>query len=83
MLIWWGHMAHEAVSDEVVERVYKRVIEDGMGLIVLHSGHFSKIFKKLMGTSCELKWREDGKKERLWVVPPAIRLWRVPVSISS
>ncbi|MCG7410119.1 ThuA domain-containing protein [Paenibacillus sp. ACRRX] len=69
VLIWWGHMAHGEVSDEVVERVYNRVMH-GMGLIVLHSGHFSKIFKKLMGTSCDLKWREANDKERLWVVAP-------------
>ncbi len=68
VLTWWGHMAHNEVSDEVVERVHKRIIDDGMGLIVLHSGHFSKIFKKLMGTSCDLKWREAGEKERLWLV---------------
>jgi trehalose utilization protein len=42
-----------------------------MGLIVLHSGHFSKIFKELMGTSCDLKWREADEKERLWVVDPS------------
>ncbi|MGG1312199.1 ThuA domain-containing protein [Cohnella laeviribosi] len=70
VLIWWGHMAHEEVSDEVVERVYARVL-DGMGLVVLHSGHFSKIFKKLMGTTCDLKWREANEKERIWVVDPA------------
>ena len=58
VLLWWGHMAHEEVSDEVVGKVHQRVLA-GMGLIVLHSGHFSKIFKKLMGTSCDLKWRED------------------------
>lgn len=69
VLLWWGHIAHEEVSDEVVERVRQRVL-DGMGLIVLHSGHFSKIFKALMGTSCDLKWREAGEKERLWVVDP-------------
>lgn len=69
VLLWWGHMAHRDVSDEIVDRVYQRVLE-GMGLIVLHSGHFSKIFKKLMGTSCDLKWREIGEKERLWVVNP-------------
>lgn len=69
VLLWWGHMAHGEVSDAVVERVYQRVLH-GMGLIVLHSGHFSKIFKKLMGTSCDLKWREIGEKERLWVVSP-------------
>lgn len=70
VLIWWGHIAHHEVSDEVVERVKKRVLE-GMGLIVLHSGHFSKIFKTLMGTSCDLKWREADDKERLWVVDPS------------
>ncbi|WP_050180003.1 ThuA domain-containing protein [Domibacillus robiginosus] len=70
VLLWWGHVAHEEVSDEIVEKVRQRVL-DGMGLIVLHSGHFSKIFKKLMGTSCDLKWREAKDKERLWVVDPA------------
>ncbi|MQM40292.1 hypothetical protein KBTX_04339 [wastewater metagenome] len=70
VLIWWGHMAHDEVRDDVVDRVQQRVLE-GMGLIVLHSGHFSKIFTRLMGTSCNLKWREVGEKERLWVVDPS------------
>ncbi|HEY7415180.1 MAG TPA: ThuA domain-containing protein [Ktedonobacteraceae bacterium] len=69
VLLWWGHMAHREVSDEIVERVHERVL-NGMGLIVLHSGHFSKIFRKLMGTSCDLKWREGNDHERLWVVAP-------------
>ncbi len=69
VLIWWGHMAHGDVKDEIVDRVHKRVLE-GMGLIVLHSGHFSKIFQKLMGTTCNLKWREIGEKERVYVVEP-------------
>lgn len=69
VLLWWGHAAHGAVSDEIVERVASRVWE-GMGLIVLHSGHFSKIFKRLMGSPCALKWREAGERERLWVVNP-------------
>jgi trehalose utilization protein len=69
VLIWWGHMHHDEVSDEIVERVHKRVL-DGMGLIVLHSAHFSKIFKRLMGTTCDLKWRDKGEKERIWVVEP-------------
>ncbi|HEX6922523.1 MAG TPA: ThuA domain-containing protein [Bacillales bacterium] len=70
VLLWWGHIAHDEVSDEVVDRVQQRVL-DGMGLIVLHSGHFSKIFKRLMGTSCDLKWREAGEKERVWVIDPS------------
>jgi len=69
VLTWWGHAAHHEVKDEIVDRVHQRVLE-GMGLIVLHSGHFSKIFKRLMGTSCDLKWRAVGEKERIWVVEP-------------
>ncbi len=69
VLVWWGHTAHAEVSDETVDRIQKRVL-CGMGLIVLHSGHHSKIFKKLMGTTCNLKWREIGERERLWVVEP-------------
>lgn len=69
VLMWWGHMAHHEVSDSVVDKVHMRVL-NGMGLIVLHSGHFSKIFRRLMGTSCDLKWREIGENERLWVMEP-------------
>jgi trehalose utilization protein len=69
VLTWWGHMAHDRVDDKIVERVHERVLE-GMGLIVLHSGHFSKIFKKLMGTTCNLWWREANERERIWVVNP-------------
>lgn len=69
VLLWWGHAAHGEVADEIVERVAERVWQ-GMGLIVLHSAHFSKIFKRLMGTPCALKWREAGERERLWVVNP-------------
>lgn len=72
VLIWWGHMAHDKVEDTIVNRVHKHIIKNGMGLIVLHSGHGSKIFRKLMGAeSGQLKWREDGEKEILWVVNPA------------
>jgi trehalose utilization protein len=69
VLLWWGHKAHGDVADTVVDRVQNRVWE-GMGLIVLHSGHFSTIFKRLMGTPCSLKWREAGERERLWLLNP-------------
>ncbi|KAE8558515.1 ThuA domain-containing protein [Paenibacillus polymyxa] len=69
VLLWWGHKAHDQVSDEVTARVVKRV-QEGMGLIVLHSGHFSKPFKALMGTSCDLKWRVAGEQEIIWSVNP-------------
>jgi trehalose utilization protein len=70
VLVWWGHAAHGKVRDRVVERVLARVWE-GMGLIALHSAHYSKPFMRLMGTSCSLTWREAGEKERLWVCNPA------------
>jgi trehalose utilization protein len=69
VLLWWGHQAHAEVQDEIVDRIHARVLE-GMGLIALHSAHFSKIFKRLMGTSCDLKWRVADERERLWVVAP-------------
>ncbi|WP_224450332.1 ThuA domain-containing protein [Haloprofundus salilacus] len=70
VLTWWGHAAHDEVDDEIVERVKERVL-DGMGLLVMHSAHYSKIFKSLMGTTCSLKWREAAERERLWVVEPS------------
>lgn len=70
VMLWWGHCAHGEVQDEIVKRVHKRVLE-GMGLIVLHSGHFSKIFKAVTGTTCALKWREAAEKERLWNIEPS------------
>lgn len=70
VMTWWGHTAHGEVRDDIVQKVQKRVWE-GMGLIVMHSGHFSKIFRALMGTSCDLKWREIAEKERIWVIDPA------------
>lgn len=70
VLTWWGHAAHGQVRDDIVDRVQARVLK-GMGLIVLHSGHCSKIFRRLMGTSCLLRWRDEAEKERVWVVKPA------------
>lgn len=70
VLTWWGHVAHGRVEDDLVERVCERVAR-GMGLLVLHSGHFSKVFKALMGTSCSLRWRSNGERELVWTVDPA------------
>jgi trehalose utilization protein len=69
VLVWWAHKRHDDISDVVVARVQAQVLA-GMGLVVLHSGHYSKLFKTLMGTTCTLRWRVDGQRERLWVVAP-------------
>lgn len=69
VLTWWGHHSHAEVRDEIVDRVQKRVLE-GMGLIVLHSAHYSKIFRRLLGTTCSLTWREADERERIWVCNP-------------
>ncbi|HZH27107.1 MAG TPA: ThuA domain-containing protein [Azospirillaceae bacterium] len=70
VLLWWGHKFHADVDDAVVERVKRRVLE-GMGLVALHSSHFSKPFLSLLGTSGRLRWRATGERERIWVVDPA------------
>ncbi|MEV6110030.1 ThuA domain-containing protein [Streptomyces sp. NPDC051940] len=69
VLTWWGQLAHREVSDEVVKRVHRRVLA-GMGLIVLHSGHLSKIFTRLMGTTCTLRWRAAEDRELVWTTAP-------------
>ncbi len=70
VLIWWGHLKHHEVPDEIVARIKDNVL-CGMGFIALHSAHHSKPFKALMGTSCNLTWREDGDMERIWTINPA------------
>lgn len=70
VLLWWGHAKHNDVPDEIAEKVKNRVL-DGMGFIPLHSAHFSKPFKLLMGTVCRSKWRENDEKERIWVIEPS------------
>ncbi len=71
VLIWWGHMAHGQVKDELVEKIIRRVTVENMGFIALHSAHASKPFSRLLGTHTEmLRWREDGDMQRLWVVSP-------------
>jgi len=72
VMTWWGHDGHDRVDDAVVDRVHERVLQ-GMGIVVLHSGHHSKIFRRLMGTTCHLRWRSDpgGERELIWTVNPA------------
>jgi trehalose utilization protein len=70
VVVWWGHLAHEDVADEVADRVHEAVLA-GMGLVVLHSGHLSKPFRRLMGTTCTLRWREAEDVESVWTVAPA------------
>lgn len=70
VLLWWGHVRHALVPDSIAEMVQRHVLR-GMGLIVLHSGHNSKPFKRLMGTSCSLRWHEVGERARLFTIDPA------------
>jgi len=70
VLVWWGHKAHREVDDKIVDKIQDRIL-NGMGLVILHSAHYSKIFKRMMGTSCDLGIvRDDGKRERVWVIEP-------------
>lgn len=52
VLIWWGHKKHGDVKDALVDKIEKRVKEEGMGFIALHSAHFAKPNKRIMGTPC-------------------------------
>lgn len=68
VLIWWAHMAHDAVPDSLVAKIKERVLK-GMGFIALHSAHPSKPLQALLGTSGTLSWRE-GEYCRVWNVNP-------------
>lgn len=70
VLVWWGHEQHEALADETAERVQRHVLA-GMGLVVLHSGHHAKPFRRLMGTTCDLVYREGADEELIWCLDPA------------
>jgi trehalose utilization protein len=65
VLLWWGHIRHGEVSDEIAERIRQRVHHEGMGLLVLHSGHYSKPFQRVLGCTGHLKggWREKHPAE--------------------
>jgi trehalose utilization protein len=69
VLTWWGHTAHDRVDDAAVDRVHAAVL-GGVGLLALHSAHYSKIFQRLLGTSCSLRWRNEGERELVWTVDP-------------
>lgn len=75
VLVWWGHCKHDLVPDEIVTRVQRHVLR-GMGLIVLHSGHESKVMQRLLGTQCSLRWHENNDKERIFVIEPAHPIMR-------
>ncbi len=69
ILLWWGHMAHAEVNDELVEKIRQRVYRGNMGLIALHSAHHSKVFKQIVGTTGNLSWGRD-QKEVIWNLMP-------------
>lgn len=65
VLLWWGHARHDQVTDETAARVIRRVNEGGMGFIALHSAHYSKPFRGILGANGHLKggWRENNPPE--------------------
>ena len=69
VLLWWAHIGHDQVTEEVVARVHRHVLA-GMGILVLHSGHYSKIFQRLTGATASLLWRNDGERELVWTIAP-------------
>jgi trehalose utilization protein len=69
VLVWWGHRAHHELADAAMDLVQAHVLA-GMGLIALHSSHYSRPFLRLLGTTGDLRHRQAGERERLWVVDP-------------
>ena len=69
VLVYWSHAKQNEFSDSVALRIQKHVLM-GMGFIPLHSAHFSKPVKLLLGTSMTLRWKH-GQKELLWATCPS------------
>lgn len=72
VLFWWGHQRHDQVHDDRVAAVVQRVRDNRLGLVALHSSHYSKPFKSLMGTACDLGgWGINRAPEQISVKAPA------------
>jgi trehalose utilization protein len=70
VLVWWGHMRHDDVTDAHAAAVQEQVLR-GMGLIALHASARSKPLLRLLGTTGTFKWREEDDRELIWPVDPA------------
>lgn len=73
VLFWWGHVRHNDVTEETVDRVERAVREDGLGFVALHSGHYALPFKRLIGESGDLggvRWEDPGEPEVIEAVAP-------------
>ena len=80
VLIWWSHARQDEITDETV-RLVREAVHAGMGLIALHSAHYSRIMRDLLGTTMTLHWRH-GDREKLWCVDPTHPIARgVPACI--
>lgn len=74
VLVWWGHARHAEVKQKTVQRIVKRVHNEGMGFIALHSAHYSKPFGAVLDAPGHLKggWRvaDPPEKELVHVCAP-------------
>lgn len=70
VLIWWGHLAHHEVPDELAIKIRDRVVGGKMGFVALHSAHKSKPFKLIVGTTGNLTWGRV-QKEVMWNLMPS------------
>ncbi|HEY3282316.1 MAG TPA: ThuA domain-containing protein [Armatimonadota bacterium] len=71
VLIWYGHQRHGDVKNENVQRIVRRVRDNGLGFFALHSSHFSKALRALTGTECSWgAYVDDGKPVKVKVMMP-------------
>jgi len=74
VILWWGHVRHADVDDSKVESIVARVKQGKTVFVALHSAHYSKPFKRLLGTRCGFAYvdsnRGRGYREKLVVTNP-------------
>jgi trehalose utilization protein len=67
VLIYYSHVHKQEPSEAVLAQIIQRV-QNGMGIIFLHSGLFSKLASRLIGPRGKASYREYAEKERVWVI---------------
>jgi trehalose utilization protein len=77
VLIWWGHVRQKEVAPEVGRMIVDRVKAGKLGLIALHSAHWSTPFIAAMDERARLdairKWSRPGEKVEVEAIAPKNR----------
>ncbi len=77
VLIWWGHVRQREIKPEVGKKIVERIKAGTLGLITLHSAHWSVPFIEAMDERSRIdaakQWGAGGDKVEIQEIPPQNR----------